>query len=173
MRKKKNTKQNKQDGLGVFGSLRLQIQEKDGTVVGDSGWGNNIITRGGVNFMLGRFINTASSAYAPTRLRLGTGGSPDYTTTGLPGGITSAGALVTFTSGQTLDSNKTQYQTLGLSATWAAGWNDQVYNISNVGLYNSDNDTCYAGKTFASSACATDQQVTITYNILLGGQTGS
>jgi hypothetical protein len=41
-----------------------------------------------------------------------------------------------------------------------------AYNISNIGLFNSSSTgTLFAGNTYASSSCASNQAVNITYDI--------
>ncbi len=55
-------------------------------------------------------------------------------------------------------------KTARFTATFAAGWHSSAgaYNISNIGLFNSvSTGTLFAGNTYASSSCASNQAVNV------------
>lgn len=150
---------------------RVTIVNKDGTLAGDSGWHNNTLTNLGIqNYLAGAAFGNASSKQI-AYMAIGTGGSPATDAVTLPGEVMSSTKRVTisktYSSRTASNGSGTQY----CYATFDAGFiTGAGSNISNVGLYASTdtNDTLFAGNTYASSACASNQAVNVTYQIQLG-----
>ena len=152
----------------IKGFSRVQITEpqEDGTekVVGDSGFcGPNQITNLGflnyLVFLLGASAGSSQIGY----VALGTGSAPNATHTTLNGEIMSSTQRKAVTFGSVAST------TAQFTATFASSdsFLSAAANLSNIGLFNSNatNNTLFAGNTFASSSCATNQNVNVTYQI--------
>lgn len=160
---KKNTIRESVTARGFF---KLQITEsKDGkkTVVGDTGWKENLITNLGFqNFIVGSLGAIAASSQV-SYVALGTGGAPVGTDTTLAGEIMASTQRVSV-SPSAVSSKTAQFTAAFLSAN---SFTTTTFNISNVGLYatTSTNGTLFAGNTYASSLLNTNQNVNVTYQI--------
>ena len=135
------------ESVSLRGFYRIQIVEPTGEVVGDSLWNQNQVTNDGIN----QFLVSA----------LGSGGAPAASATSLTGEVGSRTAVTAATSSTS--------KTLRLTATFPSGWHTSTgagYNISNIGAFNSSSGgTLFAGNTYTSSACASNQAVNVTYDI--------
>ena len=144
------------DAVGIKGSFRLQITE-DGKVVGDSGWWTNQITNEGFRAMI-RAVSGITGSSQITHLALGSGGAPAASDTTLGGEVVKRAAVTAATS----STSKAVQFTGTFSSSNSFVTNTQ--NISNIGLFaTSSSGTLFAGNTFASSSCATNQDVNVTY----------
>ncbi len=153
--------ENIQDGIRVHGMFRLQITEKD-RVVGDTGWRNNQITNEGFRNYLARLLGGISGSSQITHMALGSGGAPAASATTLAGEVEVRAAVTAATS--------TNSKAVQFTATFASGnsFVTNTQNISNVALAATSTQgaaTIFAGNTFASSSCATNQNVNATYTI--------
>lgn len=147
------------DGLKVKGFYRVQLTDGD-RVVGDSGWKQNVVTNDGFNDYLVKLLGGISGSKQVSHMALGTGGAPATNATSLTGEV-EARASVTAASSS---SSKTVRFTATFSS--ANSFVTNTRNISNVGLFNSSTSgTLFAGNTYASSSCATNQNVNATYDI--------
>ena len=147
--------------IRVKGCFRLNIVDPDGTIVGDSGWHTNLVTNLGFNQFLVSALGSISGSKYVSHLALGTGGAPAASDTSLAGEVGTRTALTAATSSGS--------KTLRNTATFAAGWHtsSSAFNISNIGLFNSSSGgTLFAGNTYASSSCASNQAVNTTYDII-------
>jgi hypothetical protein len=152
---------------------RVQIVNEDGSLHGDSGWtGPNLLTNLGIaNFLAGAMAANAGSKQV-NFMALGSGTLVASDGTTLPGEVMASTARHSITSrvysSRTLQAGSgTQY----FYATFTSGWiTGAGSNLSNVGLYatSDTNATLFCGNTFASSACASNQAVNVTYQIQLG-----
>lgn len=150
------------EGLKAKGIYRVQIEE-DGHIVGDSGWKENQITNLGFNLFLVSGLGNISGSAPVRAMALGTGGYPNATDTSLTGEITGSTARLTVTAATSTNSKTVHFTGTFQSANSFLGGSS---NISNIGLFNStQGGTLFAGNTFASSACATNQNVNCTYDI--------
>jgi len=148
-----------QDGIRLHGFFRVQIDD-DGKIVGDSGWQKNTVVDLGFNkYLVSALGSIAGSSYIGFA-SLGTGGAPAAADTALAGEQSVRAAVTAATSSTS--------KTLRLTATFAssASFVTATKNISNVGLFaSSAAGTLFAGNTYASSSCATNQAVNITYDL--------
>jgi hypothetical protein len=149
----------------IRGCYRLQITEKDGRVVGDSGWIENQITNLGFNEYLVSTLGAIAGSKQVGFMALGTGSVPGAAATTLNGELdqTSSRAAVT---AATSSSSKALRFTATFSS--ANSFTSATVNISNIGLFNTSavtTGTLFAGNTYASSSCATNQNVNATYDI--------
>lgn len=157
-------------GLKAKGFFRINLVNEDGTLAGDSGWKPNVIPSAGLqNFLVGAMAANANSAQV-SYMAIGTGGAPASDATALPGEVMSSTQRVTVSKTYSSRTNSTQSGTQYFYATFAAGFiTGAGSNISNVGLFNSSSGgSFFAGNTYASSACASNQAVNATYQIQIG-----
>ena len=145
------------DGIRVKGSFRLNITE-DGKVVGDSGWYENVVTNDGFLGYLVKLIGGISGSSQIGYAALGTGGAPATNATTLTGELASRAAV---TAASSSSSKAVQFTaTFSSSDSFVAG----TSNISNIGLFATNTSgTLFSGNTYASSSCATNQDVNVTY----------
>jgi hypothetical protein len=148
-----------QDNLKVKGSYRLQITE-DGKVVSDTGWLENQIVNLGFNQYLVSTLGAIAGSKQISHMALGSGGAPAAADTSLAGEVEKRAAVTAATS----STSKTVRFTATFNSSDSFVTNTQ--NLSNVALVNtSSGGTIFAGNTFASSSCATNQNVNATYDI--------
>lgn len=164
-----------EEGLKIRGFFHLQIVEDqdDGTrkIVGDSGWIENLVTNLGFNNIVNQ-LGTSLTGSKISHAALGTGGAPSAADT------TQAGEVSTNVSGSvvraaltaaTSSSSKTLRNTATFSS--ANSFLTASANISNVGLWQTSgpttaSGTLMCGNTYTSSACATNQNVNLTYDLI-------
>ncbi len=148
-----------EDTVGVKGSFRLQIVEGE-RVVGDSGWLSNQIGNEGFRNFLVRTLGAITGSSQVTHMALGSGGLINATDTALGGEVVKRAAVTAATS----STSKAVLFTATFDSANSFVTNTQ--NISNIGLFaTSSGGTIFAGNTFASSSCATNQSVNASYQI--------
>lgn len=149
------------DGVKLKNFSRVRIVNEDGSIAGDSGFvGLNTVSNLGFNQYLVMSLGSIAGSKYLTHLALGTGGTIATDATALAGEVGSRTAVTAASSSSS--------KTLRLTATFAAGWHDSgsAHNISNIGLFNtSSGGTIFAGNTYASSSCASNQAVNATYDV--------
>ena len=152
----------------IKGFSRVQITEDlpDGKVkvVGDSGYcGPNQITNLGFLNYLVLLLGASAGSKQVGFVALGTGSAPNATHTTLNGEIMSSTQRKAVTFGS-VSSTTAQF-----TATFASSdsFLTAAANLSNIGLFaaTTTNDTLFAGNTYTSSSCATNQNVNVTYQI--------
>ena len=169
-RKNGNGKSSVFDATRVKGFCRVQIVEKDPKtgkmtkIVGDSGWsGPNQVVNLGFEEYLVRTLGVMSGSRQVRYVALGTGGAPGATDTSLTGEIMAS------TQRTTVQANIVASQTQRFLATFASSdsFLTAASNLSNVGLFHSTEAgmTIFAGNTYTSSSCDTNQDVNVTYEI--------
>lgn len=148
------------DKVGIRGFFRVNITE-DGKIVGDSGWLENQITNEGFR-NIARLIGGITGSTAVSHLALGTGGVPATGDTSLSGEVVKRAAVTAATS----STSKAVLFTGTFSSSNSFVTSTQ--NISNIGLFPASSaSTLIAGNTFASSSCATNQDVNCSYTLTL------
>jgi hypothetical protein len=148
------------EGVRVKGSLRLRIRNKDGSIHGDTGFLNNQVVNLGFNDYLVRTLGGITGSKVITHLALGSGTQPAAAGTSLQGEVVKRKAITAATSSTS--------KALRLTATFGStdSFVTNTQNIRNAGLFNtSAAGTLFAGNTFNSSSCATNQQVEVTYDV--------
>lgn len=147
-------------GLKIHGFTRIQLVEDD-KIVGDSGWSKNQITNEGVRnylvYLLGAVAGSSQIGYAA----LGSGTEPGAAATTLDDELAEGvrDAVAAASNGST---------SVRFTGTFASGdsFVTATRDISNIGLFATDSGgTLFAGNTYASSSCATNQNVNYTYDI--------
>ena len=151
------------ESLKIHGFTRVQIEE-GGKIIGDSGFvGPNQIVNDGFLEYLCHTIGASAGSKQVGFVALGTGTAPGATATGLDGEIMSSTQrkAVTYAA---VGSTTAQF-----TATFASSdsFLSASADLSNIGLFNvtTTNATIFAGNTFASSSCNTNQNVNVTYQI--------
>ena len=147
------------DAIKVKGAFHLQIVE-DGKIVGDSGWHSNLVANEGFRNYMARLLGAIAGSSQVTHMALGSGGLINATDTALAGEVVKRQAVTAATS----STSKAVQFTATFSSANSFVTNTQ--NISNIGLFaTSSGGTIFAGNTFASSSCATNQDVQCSYVI--------
>jgi hypothetical protein len=159
------TKVRNVDGINAKGMYRLQLTEDVNGVteiVGDSGWHTNLITNLGFNNFLVETLGGISGSSQITYMAIGTGGAPVAADTTLAGEQSVRAAITAATSST---SKSVQFTATFSSAN---SFVTATKNISNIGLFATSTaagGTLFAGNTYTSSSCATNQNVNATYTI--------
>jgi len=153
------------DGLTIKGFFRVQLTEDGKGVIGDSGWCQNQVTNDGIRqYIVGWLVSGTGKSV--TYMTLGTGTAPASNATALDGELTgtAGGGRMAVTTSITA-SGTAQFTAAFASAN---SFVTKTEAISNIGLFNTSEvgvGTLFAGNTFASSNCATNQSVNATYQI--------
>ena len=155
------------DSVKMQGFFRLQIENPDGAIVGDSGWRRNTVTNDGkLQYIVRALASSAGSKYL-SYAALGEGTAPGAAATSLESEVVGTegsqirDAMTMESSGSTA---------LRCTGTFASGdsFVTATEDISNIGLFMaSQSGTIFAGNTFDSSSCAVNQNVNYTYDITL------
>jgi len=145
------------DGIHIRGFFRIQIEDEEFGIVGDSGWRENQITNDGFLNIV-KQLGTSLTGSKHSHLALGTGGAPASNATTLTGEVVKRAALTAASNGSTA---------LQMTATFASAdsFVTATANLSNIGVFGtSSGGTLLSGNTYASSSCATNQNVNCTYS---------
>src|SRR5512137_159156 len=155
--------QKEQEHVGVRGFFRVKIINPDGSEAGDSGWRENVVVNLGFSqYLVGALCGASKSV---GRMVIGTGTNPASDATALPGEVAHVGSINRVTVGTANVSSKTARFT----ATWASSDShlSAGVTIQNIGLVNNTTSggTILCGKTYATSAWGTNQDVQATYDV--------
>ena len=151
------------DPIGIKGMFRVQIENPEtGEIVGDSGYHSNLITNDGFNLFLCALLGKTTGSIQITHMALGTGGAPVATDDVLSGEQSVRQAVTAATSSTS--------KTIHFTGTFSSSnsFVTATKNLSNIGLFGTSSaggGTLFAGNTYASSSCATNQNVNCTYDI--------
>jgi hypothetical protein len=153
-----------ENAVKVKGFFRLQIEDgPSGEIVGDSGWIENQVTNLGFKLYLADNIGASAGSKQIGYVALGTGAAPASNAVTLPGEISASTERTAVTYANVASSTAQFTATFASSDSFLGG----ASNLSNVGLYatTTTGDTLFAGNTYASSSCDTNQNVNVTYQI--------
>lgn len=162
-----NNTQTQNESVKMKGFFRLQVitHNEDGTseITSDTGFRPNQIVNTGYDQFLARVVAQQTGSLFVSHAALGTGTAPASNATTLPGELTdAAGCRCAVTSSTT--GSKTAQFTFNLASNVITA----ARTIANVGLFTGSTTsagTMMAGNTYASSALATNQSVSGTYQI--------
>lgn len=151
-----------QEQIKARGFYRVHLLDPSGKKVGDSGWQSNLVVNDGFNDYLCKLLGALSGSKQISHMAVGTGGAPTATDTTLAGEQSVRAAVTAATSSTS--------KSVVFTATFAsaASFVTATKNLSNLGLFNTSTaggGTMFAGNTYTSSACATNQTVNATYTI--------
>jgi len=148
-----------EEGIKVHGFYHIQLVNLDGSIAGEAK-GHNLIVNSGFRYYMAYALGAIAGSLQVTHMALGTGGAVDATSTSIANEVAKRQAVTAASSSTSKAVRFTA--TFDSANSFLAG----TSNISNIGLYNSSSTgTLFAGTTFASSSCATNQTVNCTYDI--------
>ncbi len=153
------------EGTKVRGMYHVRITDPDGTIKGDSGWHENVVVNDGFLKFLVDTLGAISGSMQLGYMALGTGTEPGAAHTTLDGEVVKRAAV---TASSTVAGSKT----LRLLATFASvdSFVGATVTLKNIGLfcsqYSSNSSNLFAGNTYATSTCATNQAVNCTYDVI-------
>lgn len=148
-----------EDAIRVRGFYRVQIEE-DGKIVGDSKWRENQVVNLGFNDFLCQLLGDMGGSKQISHAALGTGTAPGAVDTTLQGEVEVRTAITAATSSTS--------KKLRFTATFSSAGNfvTTTMALQNIGLFNSLTvGALFAGNTYATSNCATNQNVNVTYDV--------
>ena len=158
------TKKVAHEGIKIEGFSRVQIEDpKTGKIVGDSGWcGPNQVTNLGIQHYLVELLGNTTGSSQVGFVALGTGSVPGAADTTLEGEQTKRSTAITVTASAS--------KTVVFTATFNSGLSfvTATKSISNIGLFalsSAGAGSLFAGNSYASSSCATNQNVNTTYEV--------
>lgn len=143
------------DGMHLKGFIRIKLG-KDGKVIGDSGWvENQIVNLGWQDYILAS-IGGVSGSKQVGRLILGTGGAPASNATACPGETRRSTSIGAVTSGSF---------TLQFTTNFASGTAGGDINVAALVNDTASGGTIMCGQSFSSSTWASNQAVSVTYEL--------
>lgn len=150
--------QENKEAVKIRGFYRVQIDE-GGEIKGDSGWLENQITDSGVRYYMAYLLGAIAGSLQISHMAIGSGSQPASNGTSLEGEVVKRAAVTAASSGSTAVQFTATFSSANSFVT-------NTQNISNIGLVNSSSTgTLFAGNTYASSSCGTNQNVNTTYTI--------
>ena len=157
------------EDVKLAGFFRVQLTEEGKGVIGDSGWKKNAVTDLGVLNYLLTWLCTGTGGSFVAWMGLGTGTQPGAADTTLNGEVFHKSASSASNSRASVSSSTIASHTAQFTAAFnsANQFVTASVNISNVGLFAAsltslaNNGTLFAGNTYASSTCATNQSVNV------------
>jgi hypothetical protein len=153
------------DTVKLRGFFRLQIEDPDGSIVGDSGWQRNTVTNDGKLGYLVKLLAASAGSSQLSYAALGEGTEPAAAGTSLESEVVGTQGSQIRDAMTLASSGSTRLRCTGTFASGDSFVTD-TENISNIGLFRSSTGgTIFAGNTYASSSCATNQNVNYTYDI--------
>jgi len=145
------------DTMKIKGFARVQLMDKDGRVIGDSGWNRNTVVNLGFQDYVCATIGAVAGSKQATYMAIGTGAAPAADATSLDG---ETGVRVT-TSNSVVAS-----KTLQATCQFAGSDMGDTCTIQNIALANvSAEGTILCGTTYATSQWASNQNVNATYQL--------
>ncbi len=156
--------------IQVRGMFRVQLTKDENgrtRVVGDSGWNKNLVTNLGFDQFLCQTLAGMAGSKTVSYMALGTGGAPVATDTSLASELTDTSNSRKTVSPSTIASKTVQF-TAAFNSSDSFITNAGGRSISNVGLFNvstTNAGTLFAGNTYSSSLCQTNNNVNVSYQI--------
>lgn len=148
------------EGIRIRGFYRVQVTNEDGSLAGDSGWHENQVTNEGFRYYLAALLGKTTGSSQIGYMALGTGTVPGAAATTLDGEVTSRTAV----TAQTSSTSKAVRFTATFSS--AGSFVGATVSLQNIGLFATNTaGTLFAGNTYGTSSCATNQNVNATYDI--------
>ena len=145
------------------GFYHVRIVNSDGSIAGDSGYcGPNQITNLGYQNYLCALLGNTTGSVQVKYMALGTGTAPAVAGVTLDGEVMSSTKRTAVTVAVSSNSKAVRF-----TATFPSGFLSTTSTLQNIGLYNTTttSDTLFAGNTYATSTCASNQACNCTYDI--------
>ena len=168
-----NKSKSHSDGMKVRGFFRVQLTEDGKGVIGDSGWKKNQVTNDGIRqYIVGWLVSGTGKSV--THMALGTGGAPASNAAVLSGELFHKSTNATTNSRAAVSTSVVASGTAQFTAAFASANSFVTASaaISNIGLFETyltsltNAGTLFAGNTYASSTCATNQSVRLNWRSL-------
>lgn len=146
------------DIIRVKGFLRAQITDKDGRIVGDSGWRRNTVTTNGLN-------NACAAA------SMGVAGSYQVGYAAIGNGTSAINASQTDLGTRQNSFNSVSVSTIATgtaqaTCSFAGSANSATITVSEAGLFKSNSaGSMIAAQTFTGSQMTTAQNFNLTYQL--------
>lgn len=158
--------------LALQGFFRVQIDEGNGKIVGDSGFKKNLITSSGLQYFLAKLIGKSAGSSQISYVGLGTGALPATSATSMTGDITgSTKKTSTLTLAYSSRAASTDADTFQFTGTFQSSDNflAAASTIQCIGLFaeSATSAVLFSAGTYATSQCSTNQNVNFTYQIRL------
>ena len=145
----------------VRGFFRLHIVDPDGKIVGDSGLRENTVTNLGKQHYLAELLGAISGSSQIGYAALGTGSAPNATHTTQDGELGEA-VRNAVSKSQNGSTSVVFYGTFASANSFVTA----TRNLSNIGLWATNTGgSLFAGASYTSSSCGTNQAVNYTYTI--------
>ena len=155
------------DTVKMRGFFRLQIEDPDGSIVGDSGWQRNTITNDGKREYIVRALASSAGSKYLSYAALGEGTEPGAADTSLESEVVGTEGSQIRDAMTMESSGSTALRCTGVFSSGDSFVTD-TEDIANIGLFQSSTGgTIFAGNTYDSSSCAVNQNVNYTYDITL------
>ena len=149
------------DAIKVRGFFKLQIVDPDGTIVGDSGLRENTVTNLGKQHYLAELLGAISGSSQIGYAALGTGSAPNATHTTQDGEL-GENVRDAVSKSQNGSTSVVFYGTFASADAFVTA----TRNLSNIGLWATNTGgSLFAGASYTSSSCGTNQAVNYTYTI--------
>jgi len=156
----------KEKGIKIHGFSHVRIRNQDGSIAGDSGYqGPNQIVNDGVLGYLVKSLGSISGSSYISYAALGEGTEPGATDTALQSEVTGSNANGNRDAVTAASSGSTRVRFTGTFAS-VDSFVTATESLANIGLFaSSTGGTIFAGNTYGSSTCATNQAVEYTYDV--------
>jgi len=150
-----------EQSIKIRGFAHLKIVDPDGRVVGDSGIVQNTITNLGKQHYLAELLGAIAGSSAVGYAALGTGSAPNVTHTTQDGELGEA-VRKAVSKSQNGSTSVVFYGTFASTDSFVTA----TRNLSNIGLWATNTGgSIFAGASYTSSSCGTNQAVNYTYTI--------
>jgi hypothetical protein len=150
-----------ESGIRVRGFVRLHIVDPDGKIVGDSGLRENTITNLGKQHYLAELLGKVTGSSQIGYAALGTGSAPNATHTTQDGEL-GENVRDAISASQNGSTSIVFYGTFASADSFVTA----TRNLSNIGLWATNTGgSLFAGASYTSSSCGTNQAVNYTYTI--------
>jgi len=146
------------------GFFRVNIEDSDGSIVGDSGWQQNMITNTGFQYYLVELMLASAGSLRVNAVALGTGGAPVASDSTLSGEVVKRVSLAAANMSVVSSTTAQFVATFNSSISFVTN----TVSISNIGLFaytSAGSGSMFAGNTYNSSQVQTNQNVNVTYQI--------
>ena len=147
--------------IKIRGFAHIQIVNPDGEIAGDSGIVQNTITNLGKQHYLAELLGAVAGSSQIGYAALGTGSAPNVTHTTQDGEL-GENVRDSVSKSQNGSTSVVFYGTFASADSFVTA----TRNISNIGLWATNTGgSIFAGASYSSSSCATNQAVNYTYTI--------
>ncbi len=154
---------------GFYRVNLVETQGKDkGRVLGDSGWGHNLITSEGLTAFFTKTILRTAGSSSIHYVQLGSAASALASNGSSLVGEFAKSNMVSVTSAMTTRAASTDGDTARFTGTFASNFAGASSTVAGIGLYYSSGaESIFCGGSFASSTFGTTQAINVTYDLVM------